>query len=409
MNVLALSLLRLGDIFMHLHVLATYKRHNPGHQITLMINEQFRHAEHLILSLSKVEQIVYFDRNLLQQGLLDKNAGVLYSYNALKFFVNSVQEQNFDRVINLTHNQLSARLVDLLSIKEVLGIGYVDGKVLGLQNQYLRYLNEHFSEESNFSFHYVDILKQAIGLKLDSVEQLKKQDFQVKRICIQLFSAEEKKEHNLQFWSDLIAVLRATGCALPIYIMCSPSEVERVSLMRVRLQNISDLHFVSPTLNELVNILVESLLITVDTSIKHIASHLNTAIVEISLGSSNPVKTSAYAENAYMLHSTRSCAPCSHSSPCHQSDYFCRQDILPQDVAIAAMTLTQEISGTDAKTIFSPHAQVMVSEFDEAGNLDVIAVKGTIAEKISDQSFIEKSQIKNHKLMKIRSENEPGA
>lgn len=410
MKVLALSLLRLGDIFMHLHVLNTYKRHNPTHQITLMINEQFRHAEHLILSLSKVERIIYFDRTAIQQGLLDKNSGQLYSYQKLSKLTEEVQELKIDRLLNLTHNQLSARLVDLFAVGDVKGIGYQDGKVIGLQSLATKYFNEHYSEDINYSFHYVDILKQILELQVDCVQT--SDEFLAKKICIQVFSAEEKKEHNTQFWCDLISVLRATGCTLPIYVICSPSEIERTSLMRLQLQNIENLHFVAPSLNELVSYLMESVLITVDTSIKHIASHLETRIVEISLGSSNPVKTSAYAAGAWILHSARSCAPCSHSRSCHQPEYFCRQDLLPQDVAITVMQIIKEIKLEDAKTILSPQAQVFTTFFDEAGILELAAFKGSIAEKISDQAYLEKAKVKvsvNHTTPVMRRDNESGA
>ena len=78
------------------------------------------------------------------------------------------------------------------------------------------------------------------------------------------------------------------------------------------------------------------LLISGDTSIKHLANAAPIRILELSLGSSDLLRSGTYKPNSVILQPTIACAPCPHSVPCHKSAHECGDQLTPEMVAAAA-------------------------------------------------------------------------
>jgi len=76
------------------------------------------------------------------------------------------------------------------------------------------------------------------------------------------------------------------------------------------------------------------LLLTGDTSVKHLAAAARTPIVEVSLGSSDLHRTGAYFHGSVIIQSREACAPCAHSKACHRERHFCATRIPPEVVAM---------------------------------------------------------------------------
>src|SRR5690606_15633205 len=77
------------------------------------------------------------------------------------------------------------------------------------------------------------------------------------------------------------------------------------------------------------------LLLTGDTSIKHLAANTDIRIVEIALGSSIPSQTGVYKPDSLIIVPQTECRPCSHSANCHKPSHCCAEDLAPVLVASA--------------------------------------------------------------------------
>jgi hypothetical protein len=77
------------------------------------------------------------------------------------------------------------------------------------------------------------------------------------------------------------------------------------------------------------------LIVTGDTSIKHLAALTPIRVVEIALGSADRERTGAYKDGALILSSRERCAPCPHSQPCHRDSHACAEHLDPVLVGMA--------------------------------------------------------------------------
>jgi hypothetical protein len=78
------------------------------------------------------------------------------------------------------------------------------------------------------------------------------------------------------------------------------------------------------------------LLITGDTSIKHLATAADIPILELSLGSSDYRRTGAYRANSLIIQAAIGCAPCPHSSACRKPTHECAARLSSDAVSVAA-------------------------------------------------------------------------
>src|SRR6185437_6415211 len=87
---------------------------------------------------------------------------------------------------------------------------------------------------------------------------------------------------------------------------------------------------------------VADVLVTGDTSIKHLAALTPIRIVEIALGSSDIERTGAYKDGSLIISSRESCVPCRHSAPCHRDHHACAAKLDPQAVGLAIAKFTEK-------------------------------------------------------------------
>jgi len=136
-----------------------------------------------------------------------------------------------------------------------------------------------------------------------------------------------------------------------IKILGAPFEKERLSFV------FGDKDLLICDLQEVQQYLKDAeLLITGDTSIKHIAAQIGTPIIEIAIGSSDPQKTGAFSKNKTVLQTMVPCAPCGHSQACFQKSHVCAEEITVDAVFAAVWS---HLSGD------SKRKNVEVNEFEK--------------------------------------------
>lgn len=329
MKILVLSLLRLGDIIQQVPLLRGLRAQYPNAEIHLLVNRQFVQVERILGDV--VDKFYYFDREALQKGLGEAEYNILWSYTQVENLIQRLNQESYDSAYNFTHNKLSAYLLGALEIQNKKGLSYADDRFQGLSNRWLRYFNERFSGTQKSLFHYVELLANAFGIpQAQEGELLEIQKPKSKLVLLQCLTSDEKKNWGLENFAQLKRTIEISLVDYEVCVLGAPFERERL------LQYFSESDLLICDLVEARKHLQNAaVLVSGDTSIKHLAAQVGTPIVEIAIGSSDAAKTGAYSAKAVILSSSAECAPCSHSQGCSQKSHLCAEDVTVEKVYAA--------------------------------------------------------------------------
>lgn len=335
MKILVLSLLRLGDIIQQIPLLRGLRAKYPEAEIHILLNSQFANVADLLDDV--VDRCIYFDRNSLQRELGEVGINLLAPYHRLQSLILDLNQERYDLAMNWTHNRLSAHLLGSLEIEVKQGLQHTEGSFCGLSNPWLVYLNDRFSEQQSSLFHYTEILAGAFGLTVQPTQPNEIHDNikhfhpkPMKRVLFQCLTSDKKKNWALEKYVELKSIIETSLPDHRVFIL--GAEFERQILEK----HFKSQDLVICSLVEARDLLKASdLLITGDTSIKHLAAQVGIPLIEIALGSSDPTKTGAFSSQALVLSSGVACAPCAHSQACSQSTHLCGAEISVQNVFAA--------------------------------------------------------------------------
>ncbi len=349
MKILVVSLLRVGDVLMSAGILRDLREKYPRAQIDLLVNSQCTSIAPMLRSVNKV---IEFDRTGLQRGLGDATVPFFESYEKLSTLLDDLEGQSYDIAVNLTQNRLSGWLMGLIEAKQHIGLVLNHEGQAAFGSHWFRYLNQQIDLESNEVFHFNDIFRFALGLenvharseilaetasgRAEAAAFLSKIPSE-KIIAVQALSSDIKKDWGLDRFALMIRSVASRHPEASFAILAAPFEEVRLQRLVASLHESGVKAVLAVTSFEgAFSILKKSeMLVTLDTSLKHLGAAAGTRIVEISVGSSDAYRTGADLNNAIIIKSRESCAPCIHSSPCHRTEHFCAKRI-PVD-AVAAI------------------------------------------------------------------------
>lgn len=337
MKILVLSLLRLGDLIQQRVLLNSLREKHPGAEIHLLVNRQFQSVESLFVG--EGIRFHYFDRRLLQKTIGEPAFNLFTPLDLLEDLIRSLDAEHFDLALNWTHNRLSAFLLGSLNIPEKKGLVIQGGQVRGLENPWLRYFNNFFSGVGHSFFHYNEILGKAFNLS-PRPWPLRKDP--AGPIYFQCFTSEAKKNWPLENYRELFDMLNKEYPNDEVRVLAAPAELETLSTL------FPSASLYPCGLGEARELLREArLLITPDTSIKHLAAECGTPVLEIALGSADPVKTAAFADEVHVICEEISCFPCPHGGECSQASRLCAEALPASRVYERARPI---LAGTDPVT-----------------------------------------------------------
>lgn len=339
MKILVVSLLRLGDFVQAAPVLQALKKRHPGARLDTLT---FRPAADLKNLLPLVNTWWTLDRDALQAGLGRAEIPMLTSYDVLKEKLDAISNENYDLVINLTQTHFSGWVTGYVQAREKLGLTYGPNGRAHFHSPWFRYLDARAQVAAQDIFNYVDIFLQACGLKhaeptwafettVRGQREVEALGLGADRplVVIQALTSDAKKNWN--GWRELIR-----GLDLEIVLLGSPQEQTRLEeLARETRARVAIL-----SLDGALELLTRAdLLVTGDTSIKHLANASGTRVLEIALGPSDVLRTGVYKSDSLILTSTVGCAPCPHESSCSQATHACAEQLTPAAVAQAVTAL----------------------------------------------------------------------
>lgn len=318
MKILVLSLLRLGDIIQQIPLFNGIREKYPEAEIHLLLNKQFKSVEKILEGV--VDQYIYFDRESLQKGLGESQYNILWSYSQVENMIEGLNQNSYDIAFNFTHNKLSAYLLGALNVSDKRGLFQTEGRFQGLSNRWLKYFNDRFSGTQPSLFHYVEILSKSFGIPVKTAPVTSKK--KSKLILLQCLTSNSKKNWSLEKFFELKRCIEVALVDYDVCVLGAP--FERETLLKVFAEK--DL-LICDLIEARKHLQNADLLVTGDTSIKHLAAQTGTPIVEIAIGSSDPTKTSAYSDQSVILKTSAPCAPCSHSQACSQNSHICQEDV----------------------------------------------------------------------------------
>lgn len=373
MNILVISLLRLGDVMMLSPALEGLRRRYPHAKIDLLANKSSSGVRKL---LPQIRQVIEFDREGLQEGLINAQHPLFEPYDRLKNLIDQLNENRYQLVVNLTQNKLSGYICALIPAESRVGLTINAAGQPQFSSPWFKYLNDVVGAGAELIFHYSDIFCRGLSLgyqqrdyvfietpqgKLEAENFFRSAGFKSgPKIVIQSQTSDVKKNWGHRNWQEMIRHILLFVPEAQIILLGAPSEVPCLQDIKSGLE--TSAHSIDIAILSLEGafslLQVCDLLVTGDTSIKHLASASRASILEISLGSSDIRKTGVYKENSLIIKSHERCAPCEHSKPCHREKSFCALSLKPEAIALAAIKFLQK-DWTALKTLAEEYSDQM--------------------------------------------------
>ena len=408
MMILGISLLRLGDLILQRPLLEGLRKKHPQCEIHMLVNKQFSHVEFLFEGL--VDKFIYFDRETFQKSCGEEEYNILWGFRHLHKLVQEVNQTPYDIIYNFTHNRLTAHLAGLISSKKRVGIYSQGGVFYGLNNPWIRFFNNYFGRPEAKGFHYTELLARALEIPLLEAPIRWRRPTGKNRILIQPLTSDVKKNWDLAKYRELQSLLQ-NETTYEVKILGAPFEKDLL------LQYFTEESLFICDFKEAQKALSgAALLITGDTSIKHLGALQDVPILELSLGSSQPLQVGAYSNNSVILQSRVSCGPCPHSEKCSQASHRCGEKLTVLSVYDSSrMLLGLDRSGWESFAQRNPELNVLKteiravlgwtvqclslekkSEFDE-----IIQAKTMIVEELNRRSELSKGGSNEQRTRKL--------
>jgi ADP-heptose:LPS heptosyltransferase len=306
-KILIINLKKYGDIFQTGHLVSSIKKKSPAAEITLLCFEESLGAAKILKGIKSIQTIdrkkiiSFYKNSIYSDGL---------AFNQIEKSLQQVLGQTYDRVINYSNDRISSYLTSYIT--EVTGSNHAGIMFTGKQSinyssQYSIILNDivtstPFTPYSfNDCYHLINELsiEPSTGVKsnklhdqtaqnnLNRLRKMKNDDVSVTSIIgLQLQSGEESKDIPKEVMVATIDLILKSEEMIPI-LLIGPFEKERALASELNAHFENKLVSVEADFIALPSVLKSiDLVVTPDTSIKHLCDLLNTACVEVSLGAS---------------------------------------------------------------------------------------------------------------------------
>ncbi len=369
MKVLAVSLLRLGDILMLAPVLKSIKAQNSKAVLHVLINKQFRFVESL---LPWVDKFIYLDRSELQKGIGESDRNIFEPLDRLDSTISYLNREKYSNLINLSHSKFSGYICGLIEADDKNGLTIGDNNTVSFGNRWYSYLNEQVAGGNSVTAHMLDVHSYGSGLPFKPHDF----DFQMSSkgndeadlilreannfICIQPLTSDVKKNWGFRKYAESLLLFKAMNPNIEIYALGAPNEKEELLKFQEVCKELGvEVILAICSLDGALAILNRTrLLLTGDTSIKHLACGTDCKIIELAIGSSDYSKTGVYKSNSYIVSSQEACAPCVHSEKCNQPSHLCSESI-PVDGVGALMNHVLNSNLREIKIIAKEYSDSM--------------------------------------------------
>lgn len=231
MKILIIQLARLGDIYMSWPIARALKRKNPEADIHFLVRERFAGA---LEGLECVNQIHKFNTPVVFEKLMDS---VDEGIGCLDEFLDSLQKQNYDSVINLSFSPVSSYFTYYLgrTAKEVYGYSRFSDSSFALTDSISAYYFSQVGVEKHNRFHLIDIFSSMCGIDLEAEDFAYPVGFAFSSpikdsyITVQLGASTANKTLTPFIWARVIKNFLSAHMGYKVVLIGSKDEQDLVS------------------------------------------------------------------------------------------------------------------------------------------------------------------------------------
>lgn len=174
-KILVLQLARLGDIFQTWPVLNAIKRANPDCELHFMTRAAFTSAANTMAAYSNaVDRSWVLATKEIISPLVAEKPDIDGSLNELSNFVSELQNEKFDRIVNLSFSGFSAGLTALIAnestdkVVEVRGYSRFEDRSLNLIDDESAYFYAQVGPDRGNRIHVTDLFAAVAGVSLEA-------------------------------------------------------------------------------------------------------------------------------------------------------------------------------------------------------------------------------------------------
>lgn len=318
-NILIVNLRRFGDIFGLGHVIAGYAATKPGAKISLLVYKESLPAAKV---LAGVHNIYTVDRKeiitLKKNPIFNDGFALEKIYQDLK----DIKAIRWSEIVNSSNDTVAAHLCGYLrgSTSKITGISYNSSGVAIPSSDWDEVFNSLMPALPNCPIHMTDCLHQMTATSINgdaekvvlnnkhnetafkNINHIRTQKGPyAKVIGVQLFASTQDKELSHETSEALISSLLGSDDYIPL-ILHAPDNIERERVKNLNQRFAGRLVTVEADFNALSSVLLNiDLLVSVDTSVMHLADLNNTPVLMISLGPSPFLKQGPRMRDSLVL------------------------------------------------------------------------------------------------------------
>lgn len=338
MKVLVVSLLRIGDLFMHIEMMNQWKEISNSN-ISFLINDECQGAIPILRQVGYSHFI--FPRKEIQKTINQSRTHLLEPIWCIQDLVEELNKSKWDLVLNLTHTRVSGYLSFLLNSTNKRGLVATEEHLFLLNgNSILKEFNNKYTELTNSPRHYLEWLADSFNLPIKKPTA----NFQKGKIYLQIFTSDSKKNWSILKWKSVFDQIKNVFPDYEIKILASDKEKHEISsywtLDQIEILSLFD---------AFLEFQKASLLVACDTSLIHLASLARCPSIMLSLGSSNKTKTFPFLLGSQVISSEIPCRPCRHDDKCSRSTHECSDDLNESQVVRAIINQISNLMNFNQK------------------------------------------------------------
>jgi len=165
MKVLFIDLLLLGDIINAAHVAASLLSYKESVEIDVLT---YRSNLSVAEVCDTFRNIYCIDREKVHANMLSSKQSLIEKYHSVNKEISSLLENEYDLVVNLTHNKISSIVGSLIRGKKYVGVYLEDNKTITVKsdNHWMDYFNDFVAQNHFNSYQYIDVYKKALQILL---------------------------------------------------------------------------------------------------------------------------------------------------------------------------------------------------------------------------------------------------
>jgi ADP-heptose:LPS heptosyltransferase len=343
-KILVIQLHRFGDIIETTPLFPGLKKKYPESYLAVIAQRDF--AE-VLIGNPYINEIFLFDKGGLMQEIRYKDISLKASYDKIHAFIEILRERNFDLVINISSDDLSALITYLLRVKDTKGITYAAGGFRSLRHKWMIFLFSLLKNRIYNSFNMVDIHlgvgevpfgKERLFMPIDEESKAFSDRFYAENgivnddfvVGFQLGASRAHKTWPAKCFATLgDNLIKNKGAK--IILFGHPTEAplgEDVCNLMVN----KPVNAIGKTNLKQLGAMLQRCryLVSNDTLTAHVAAAVGTKVIGIFLSTSFVHDTAPYGEGHLLFQPNLPCQPCTEATVC--KELRCRNLISPEMV-----------------------------------------------------------------------------